>query len=104
MGAIEAGDKAGAGIFERRDDFCQVVLRDTDVGVTDDECVVLSGSFEVDQGSDFAVGSVGDGLDDPDSALREFLLKAADVRERGVVVAADAEEDFVFARVFDLRL
>jgi hypothetical protein len=92
---IEGGDHAGFLVAESVHDAGEVVGRDADVGIVNEQEIVLGVDGDLDEGGDFAVGSerlLAD--DEADGERGEFLAEALDDRDGGVVVAGDSEEDF----------
>ena len=104
--AIGRGDHADGAIARRRwresrHDGREVVGRDDDVAVVDDDVGIARMRQHLDEVRDLAVGAERlRALDDADGVAGKLFLKPADSGDGGIVQRADAEEDFVFACIF----
>ena len=92
-GALVRGRRGEAG-----HDVGQVVGRDDDVAVVDEDVGVTRVREHLDEVRDLAVGAEElRAFDDADGVVGELLLKLMDGGDSGVVQRADAEEDLVLA-------
>lgn len=99
-GDIKAGDAAYIGIAKRCDDGAEIAGRNANVGVIDDEDVVFGFIDETNELGDFVVDGVATrAVENADLALRKVGDEFLNDGDSGVVVAADAKEEFIFGIV-----
>src|SRR5579872_531242 len=78
----------------------EVVSRDGDVGVVDQEKFMLRMEHELGERADFAIGAETlRALDEANGVLREFALELLDDGDRRISKRGDTEEEFVRAGV-----